>query len=476
MSERERVERFLQRHPHHHLTFFSRPYVNRRQFFQIVGAGITGSFLLPRLGRAQTPVTTSQGATTQNTAKNVIFILLAGAISHTDTFDLKVVNGVTPANFQPTTVNGINWPMGLLPKMGALLPNLAIVRSMQAHALVHTLAQHWTQIGRNPAAALGNIAPNIGSVVSIEKTQAGQLFPTFLALNSGACVGNGYFPATYAPFKLNPIATGIPNTTNPDDATGAPGGRFSQMYTQLQTLDAPLRVNSPYGKPLEDYNDFYKAAQGMMYNQIVDSTFAFSATDSARYGSSSFGNACLVAKQVLAANQGTRFILITNGNWDMHQDIYGQSNPKGNNLYTMGTPLDNGYSALLGDLQSSGLLNQTLVVMVGEFGRTVGPLSAAGGRDHWLQQSCVFAGAGVKGGVAIGSTTADGSATANPGWGRNRTINPEDIEATVYSALGIDWTTVRHDDPFGRGFEYVPFSEQNLYGPINELWGGTSSS
>ncbi len=475
MSAREKFDGFVKRHPHHHLTFFSRPYVSRRQFFELLGAGVTGSFLLPHLADAQS-VTTSQGAATQNTAKNVIFILLAGAISHTDTFDLKMVNGVTPANFQPSTLNGINWPMGLLPKTGALLSNLAIVRSMQAHALVHTLAQHWTQIGRNPAAALGNIAPNIGSVVSIERTQPGQLFPTFLALNSGACVTNGYFPATYAPFKLNPIATGIPNTTNPDDATGAAGGRFSQMYTQLQALDSSLRTNSPYGKPLEDYNDFYKAAQQMMYNKTVDSTFSFSATDSARYGSTSFGNACLVAKQVLAANQGTRFILITNGNWDMHQDIYGQQNPKGNNLYTLGKPLDDGYSALLTDLQASGLLDQTLVVMVGEFGRTVGPLSAAGGRDHWLQQSAVFAGAGVKGGKAIGSTTADGSATADPGWGRNRSINPEDIEATVYSALGIDWTTVRHDDPFGRGFEYVPFSDQNLYGPINELWGGTSSA
>ena len=289
-------------------------------------------------------------------------------------------------------------------------------------------------------------------------------------------MGNGYFPATFAPFKLIPAASGIPDTTNPDDPTGAAGGRFSQMYTQLQALDAPLRVNSPYGKPLQDYNDFYTAAQQMMYNKTVDSTFSFTTADSQRYGSSSFGNACLVAKQVLAANQGTRFILITNLNWDMHQDIYGQQNPKGNNLYTMGKPLDDGYSALLADLQTSGLMNETLVVTVGEFGRTVGPLSAAGGRDHWIQQSCIFAGAGVKGGRTIGSTTSDGSTTNDPGWGRNRSINAEDIEATIYSAMGIDWTTVRHDDPLGRGFEYVPFSEQNLYGPINELWGGTSSS
>src|SRR5579871_3588356 len=273
MSERDRVRRFFKRHPHHHLTFFQRPYVSRRQFFQIAGAGVTGSFLLPRLGQAQQPPT-SQGVATQNTAKNVIFILLAGAISHTDTFDLKVVNGTTPSNFAPTTIKGVNWPTGLLPKMGALLPGLTLVRSMQAHALVHTLAQHWTQIGRNPAAALGDIAPNIGSVVAIEKYQAGQLFPPFLALNSGACVGNGYFSAQYAPFKITPAAGGIPNTANPNDPTGT-NGRFKTMYTQLQKIDAPLRVNSPYGKPLEDYNDFYIAAEQMMYNQTVNSTFSY---------------------------------------------------------------------------------------------------------------------------------------------------------------------------------------------------------
>src|ERR1700724_676225 len=155
MNESDKVKRFLERHPHHHQTFFSRPYVSRRQFFQVLGAGITGSFLLPRIGHAD-QLTTTQAATTQNTAKNVIFILLAGAISHTDTFDLKVVNGVTPSNFQPTMTNGLNWPMGLLPKIGAQLGDLCLVRSMHAWALVHSLAQTWSQIGLNPAAALGD--------------------------------------------------------------------------------------------------------------------------------------------------------------------------------------------------------------------------------------------------------------------------------------------------------------------------------
>jgi len=474
MKEQDRVDRFFRMYPERHEAIVSRPHLSRRGFFELMGAGVTASFLAQPAGAQEIQdlqqAVTQSSVTPINKAKNVIFILLTGAISHTDTFDLKVLNGITPTNFQPTLFNGVNWPAGLLPKMVGQLPNMSIVRSMNAHALVHTLAQRWSQIGRNPAAALGNISPNIGTVVARERGTPGAVLPPFLALNSASCAGGGYFDAQYAPFKVAPATAGLPNTTNPDDTTGASSGRFSQMYSNLHTLDDPLRLNSPYGKPLSDYEAFYEQARLMMYNPTVKTAFSYSTTDSTRYGSSGFGNACLVAKQVLAANSGTRFVQISFGSWDMHQDIYGQANPNGNNLYTMGKQLDDGYSALLADLKSTGLLDSTLVVMVGEFGRTVGPLTAAGGRDHWVQQSAVFAGAGVKGGRTIGSTTADGSATLDHGWSRGRSVLAEDIEATIYSAIGINWTTVSYDDPFGRGFEYVPFSSQDLYGPINELW------
>jgi hypothetical protein len=467
MNEQEKFDRFLKRFPHARKPFFERPHWTRRRFFEIAGAGITASFLASRAPAGE--VVPQASVQTKNTAKNVIFLLLAGAPSHIDTFDLKIVPGVTPANFNPATVSGLAWPTGLLPKLADNLPDMAIVRSMRAWALVHSLAQRWTQIGRNPAAVLGDVAPNIGSVVALEKDSErtpNQVFPTFVALNSASAAGPGYFPATYAPFEIAPSIKGLPNTTNPDGP-----GVMNERWSQLHALDDPLRINSPLGKPPQDYDNFYAAARGLMYNPVVTQAFSFTASDSARYGGTSFGNACLVAKQVLAANQGTRFIQITLGNWDMHMDIYGQQNPKGNNLYTLGKTFDDGVSALLSDLKSSGLLDSTLVVMAGEFGRTVGPLSAAGGRDHFPQQSVVFAGAGVKGGRAIGTTTADGSAVADPGWSRNRAVKPEDVEATIYSAMGINWTTVRYDDPFGRGFEYVPFSAQDVYGPINELWG-----
>lgn len=474
MDGQEKFRRFVEKYPHPHRTFFNRPHFTRRQFFQVTGAGITGSYLA---GRARAAVNiTSQSVTTQNTAKNVIFILLAGAPSHTDTFDFKFVNGVTPAATQPETINGVLWPTGILPKLKNNLPDFAIVRSLRAWALVHGLAQTWTQIGRNPAAALGDIAPNIGSIVAIEKTPErlpSHAFPTFIGLNSGSAAGPGYLASTFAPFQAVPSNAGLPDTTNIDGAA-----RIEERWSLLHQVDDPLRVNSPLGKPLDDMNDFYSAAKNMMYNNSVNQAFGFTAADSARFGNNSFGNACLVAKQILAANQGTRFIQITVGGWDMHQNIYGvNGNPaQGANIFTLGKTLDDGVSALINDLKAAGLFNDTLIVMAGEFGRTVGKLTAAAGRDHFPQQFAFFAGGGVKGGRVIGSTVADGSATDDPGWAGTsatgpRDIKPEDIEATIYSALGINWTTVRYDDPFGRGFEYVPHSDQNLYGPINELWG-----
>ncbi len=345
---------------------------------------------------------------------------------------------------------------------------MAIVRSVTSWNLQHSLAQTWLQIGRNPTAALGDIAPNIGSIISIEKAaerKPTQVFPSFLGLNSNAAVGSGYLSANYAPFKIAPSTAGLSNVTNSDGVT-----RFQDKWSVLQSLDGDLRTNSPLGKDVENFDLFYKAARGLMYNPVVDSAFKYTAAESLRYGNTSFGNACLVAKQVLAADQGTRFIQITLGGWDMHNDIYGTANARGTNIFTVGKTLDDGLGELLADLNASGMLNDTLIVMMGEFGRTVGRLSAQGGRDHFLQQFCMFAGAGVRGGRAIGETDVTGARTIDSGWSRQRAIKPEDIEATIYSAMGINWTNVRYDDPFGRGFYLVPDSDKDVYGPINELW------
>lgn len=461
MFGQEKYERFLKRYPHGG-RFFERPHWSRRNFLELMGTGLTAAFL-PRKGwGADLEVIERAAVTTQNRAKNVIYILFNGGMTHVDTFDLKVYNGVTPATFTPTMINGINWPAGLMPKLANHLPKMALVRSIRAWAAVHQLARRWQQIGRNPAAVLGDVAPHMGSVVALEKggdRQPNQVFPTFLSVTNNVA-GQGYFPATTAPFKVNAGATTLPNTTSSFGQT-----RFNQAYAQLHLLDDSLRISSPYSSRMEDLDDFYNQAKGLMYNPTVTQAFALSTADRARYGNTGFGNSCLLAKQILQSNQGTRFIQLDIGGWDMHSNIYAA-----NSLPARMTDLDNGVSELFSDLEASGLLNDTLVVMMGEFGRTVGNINGSAGRDHHLQQFVVFAGAGIRGGRAIGSTDANGNAVAESGWSRGRTMRMEDVEATIYSALGIDWTTVRYDDPLKRGFEYVPFGKADVYGPINELW------
>jgi hypothetical protein len=442
--------------------YFNRPHWTRRHFFQVLGAGVTGSFLVKE---AKAEGCYQANVETINKAKNVIFVLLTGAPSHRDTFDFKN-DGQAPATAQPETINGILWPMGILPKLSNNLGDIAIVRSMRSQALVHSLAQTWMQIGRNPAAALGDIAPNIGSIVALEKTperQPGHIFPSFLALNSNGAAGSGYLDSRFAPFRVNAAATGLANTTNNFDPAST--GRFNEMWKILHSTDDPYRINSPLGKAAEDMNDFYEQAYGLMYNPQVNAAFRFTTADSQRYGNTAFGNACLTAKQVLAQNAGTRFIQITLGGWDMHQNIYTAAQ----NIFTLGRQFDNGLSELLNDLKATGLLGETLVVAVGEFGRTPN-LSGAAGRDHYANHFAMFAGAGVTGGKIIGATTANGSQVLEAGWSRERAINAEDLEATIYSAMGINWTNICYNDPFGRGFEYVPNSKNDYWGPIHELW------
>ena len=466
MTGKERLQKYLRRRPHPHTPFYLRPHLSRRAFLHLAGAGVTASFL-PRL-RASGEVVRWADVETRNTARQVIFILLAGAPSHIDTFDFKHVAGVTPDEFAPETIDGVVWPAGLMPRLAERLGDIAIVRSVYSWALQHSGMQTWVQIGRSPAAALGAIAPNIGSIVAVEKDSErteDDVFPAFLALNARRVVGPGYLPSKFAPLKLRLEPEGLGGTEHPAEGGAA---RFESRYALLASLREASRGGPSMGRPADDLEGFYESARKLMYNPVVQQAFGFAEEDSERYGASEFGNACLVAKQVLEANRGARYIQIVYNGWDHHQDIY---NPTAaNRLPRMAQALDAGVAALIGDLKASGLWNETLLVLMGEFGRTVGGLSPQRGRDHHRQQFCVFGGAGVTGGKVIGATDPTGAYTTEPGWHRQREIRVEDIEATIYSALGINWTNVRYDDPFGRGFEYVPKSKDDVYGPIDELW------
>jgi uncharacterized protein (DUF1501 family) len=198
----------------------------------------------------------------------------------------------------------------------------------------------------------------------------------------------------------------------------------------------------------------------------INGLFSFNDEEHQRYGATTFGDSLIVARNIAAANKGTRFIQTTLGGWDHHSDIYSRTA----GLYVQAAELDNALGALLTDLAAMNILDETLVVVTSEFGRTVGPLNGQGGRDHYLRNSVVFAGGGTHGGRVLGKTDATGAQVTEYGWSANRDVRPEDVTASIYSALGIDYTKMRTDDPLGRGFEYVPYAKDGGYAPIEELW------
>jgi uncharacterized protein (DUF1501 family) len=285
-------------------------------------------------------------------------------------------------------------------------------------------------------------------------------------------VKSGYLPASCAPFGAQPASTGLQSLTHPQGAA-----RLADRWNLLQAIDPDRgidRAGGGLGKNASDMDAFYVQAKRLVDSPDANAIFSFSPDEHTRYGATAFGDSCVVARNLVGAHRGTRFVQITFGGWDHHTNINGKA---GNSLYTQMKQFDPGFGALLADLSimpgvdaGKTMLDETMVVVLGEFGRAVGPPTGSGGRDHLTRMSIALAGGGVRAGTLIGKTDPTGETAAEYGWSANRDVRPEDLTSTIYSALGIDYTTVRHDDPLGRGFEYVPFARDGVYLPVNELF------
>jgi uncharacterized protein (DUF1501 family) len=352
---------------------------------------------------------------------------MEGGPAACDTFDYQEGPDSQPLIIGPETISGVLWPAGIMPRLAQFVPDIAVVRSMEAWDLDHAVSQRWLQTGRSPGSPLAGGAPNLGAVVAAEKESdrnLGQVFPGFVCINHDGAVEGGFL-RQHAPLKINGAAPPLSDT----------GGfvRFQEKFNLLMALDEPLRKDGRYGNRLQEFDESYQRARKLSFHNLTASALRLAPQDTARYGATAFGNACLMAAQLLAANGGTRYIQIAHPGWDMHAAIY-------TSLPPLAREFDQGLAALIADLKRTSLFGETLIVAMGEFGRAAGALNSRGGRDHHRSHAALMAGGGIRGGRAL----EKGS----------RTVRHEDIAATIYSALGIDWR--RH---VADGF-----------GPITELW------
>jgi hypothetical protein len=415
---------------------------------------------------ADAEVVTSRNARPRGTAKTCIFINMNGGPSHLDTWDPK------DGPWNPADVNiqqysgGIALSKTYFPKLTGMTNDLLLLRSCSSWEAAHERGQFYIQTSHSSNPALMGETPHVGAVVGYERGFNG-LLPPFLAFNQ-TLQGSTFLGGPYMPMMPPATRTGVATLTHNYFGT-ASQQRFLDRFQLLKDLDEPIR-NDPPNAEMAAYSGYYDRARQMMYNDSVDAVFKFSTDDEGRYGANAIGRALIVSRNAIKGKMGVSYISVTQSGWDTHVGQFDRGTTS--NIYQLTNDLDRAVSSLVDDLRASGDLASTLIVMMGEFGRTPGVLNSRSGRDHYRPaMSVAMIGGGVKGGRVIGKTSSTGSAVTDPGWSMGRPIYPDDIAATVYSALGIDWTKGIDDTPSGRRFYYINSAADGAFVPVEEVFG-----
>jgi hypothetical protein len=451
---------------------------SRRELLKFGGLGVLGASVdgvWPLQLRANPAMKTNP----RGNARNVVFFELAGALSHVDSFDFKE-NASTQKDFDVRrTPGGVYVPYGLFPRLANVMDKVAHVRSFVSHEVVHMRGQYYVQAGRQLNVAFAPEIPSVGSVIASElesRRRESDNFPTYVSFNLSTnqigALSTGFLPPRFSVFDLNPEEA-LRGMSLDQKATELLEERW-RLLSALRNIERPRMA--AFGRTTAGFEDFSETAKKLLTDPRWPATFAIADDERKRYGNTSVGLSCILARNLLKQDGGTRYVHITHNGWDHHRDIWNKE-AKSNHYVLIGE-MDPALASLIEDLSTTPspdvkgktLLDETLVVCMGEFGRTPGPLNFMAGRDH--HQHCfpaMFAGAGVKGGTIFGGSDDAGWKCVDTGWAHREQPRIENVMATIYSALGIDWSKEVHNTPSGRTYTYVDPLGANGYIPTDEL-------
>ena len=362
-------------------------------------------------------------------AKSVILVFLGGGISHHDTFDPKP-DAVEEIRGKyktiPTSVTGLH-VTELLPKMAQVMDKLALIRSGTHENDHHETATNWVLSGRF-GSPFGD-HPALGAVVARETGFAG-LVPPYVAVPRNPAFTwelgkSAWLGGRYESFKCGDPNAADFKVRDLSQPAGITPETLERRRTLLEAVDS-LGARIKGSDQIATYDEFGQKAAEMVLSPHAQAAFDIAKEDGKLrddYGRTELGQSCLMARRLVEA--GVRFVTVNNGGWDHHDKIF-------ENLEKRVPPFDQAVSALIRDLDQRGLLAETLVVVMGEFGRTP-KVNKKAGRDHWGRAgSLLFAGAGVQGGRVIGESDKNGAFVID------RPVRPADVCWTIYDALGID--------------------------------------
>jgi hypothetical protein len=436
---------------------------SRRSFLQAGFLGLTGmglGDLLRARALAGSPSSADDGL-------SVILVWLDGGPPQHETYDPKPE---APTDFRgplkaiDTAVPGVR-VSELLPEHARLMGKMSIIRSLHHDNGDHFAAAHWMLTGYLGSNALNQtpMYPSAGSVIARLKGPRRPGLPAYVGLPNTHSVGikpgyhgGAYLGRAYGPFMAdgdpNAPSYRVPELTLPG---GLDAARLDDRRGLLDAIDAARHAVE---SEMDDIDRFSREAFAMLTGPEARRAFDLSKEDPRlrdRYGRHQWGQSALLARRLVGA--GVRFVTLTFGGWDFHSNL-----DKG--MHSVLPVLDRAVGTLVDDLDGRGQLDSTLVIVMGEFGRTPRinkglPNDPVPGRDHWGQvMSVLLAGGGLRLGVVVGASNARGEVP------RERPLTPKDLLATLYTRLGVD-PAAALPDRVNRPIAIVPAGGE----PIREL-------
>jgi uncharacterized protein (DUF1501 family) len=429
----------------------------RREFLRVGGLSALG-LSLSTFFRLRSQAAASEAPARRRSDINCILLWMQGGPSHIDTFDPKPDAPVeVRGEFAtiPTRQSGVR-VCEHLPLLAREFDKLSLIRGHDPQNGSHGVADHIMMSGHrfNPALPF----PCFGSVVAKERGYRDGMFP-FVQLgrnidrrfNGGVA---GFLGDQYNPFEVHDDPS-LPSFRVRDLSLPSPAeaARLERRYAMLGELDAQQRQLEA-APSVQARDVFYERAHTLLTSPAAKRAFDLTLEPEHvrdQYGRHQLGQSCLLARRLVEA--GVHFVTVTDGGWDTHQNNFRSLKDR------LLPRLDRAYSALLQDLHSRGLLDHTLVVWFGDFGRTP-KVNPSAGRDHWATAGVAcMGGGGIKRGEVVGATNALGEVVVDS------PVRPQDLAATIYHALGIPLHTwYRAQD--GRPIELVPTGR-----PIRQLVG-----
>lgn len=392
----------------------------RRHFLKIGGLAFAG-INLPRL------LATEGG----NREVACIVLFQNGGASQLDTFDPKPdAPSEVRGTFKPisTSVPGVQISE-LLPRTAKVMHKFSVIRSMHSDEAIHERARQYIFSGTRPRNDL--LQPSYGSVMAKEFGPKNGLPPFVVIPEKDVSAEGGFLGPSYDPF-----VSGNPNakTFSVKDLTiplGMPLEEAQARKHLLSALDTEFKSVEEY--PLIDSMDeFYQKAFDLISSPAAKKAFNIADEPGKlrdAYGRTAVGQGCLLARRLIES--GVRLATVFHGGYDTHVEHEKRTKP-------LTAEFDQAFPVLIEDLEQRGMLANTLVLVIGDFGRTP-KINFSGGRDHWPRGfSVALAGLGIQGGRVIGKTDQTASEPVE------RPVTIEDLGATVYKALGIDVTKEYH--------------------------------